>query len=178
VRELTILFSLALLFAAIFFCFERPDIWKRSSMTTDDVRFGSKADICSAKAYVRSYSKSGHVQRNSACLLCAKSGRDTISPEVISQGDCETFRPTCYRSKWLVMPAANKTMMITIKAVKITRALASIAVIACLLLFLPHEPLLHMGYSLRKFLSGVLSLSNGHVFDTVLPNCCVVCCCF
>jgi hypothetical protein len=42
--------------------------------------------------------------------------------------------------------------------------------IACLLLFLPHEPLLHMGYSLRKFLSGVLSLSNGHLFDTVLPT--------
>jgi hypothetical protein len=25
-----------------------------------------------------------------------------------------------------------------------------------------------MGYSFRKFLSGLLSLSNGHVFDTVL----------
>ena len=27
-----------------------------------------------------------------------------------------------------------------------------------------------MGYSLRKSLGGVLSLSNGHVFDTVLPK--------
>jgi hypothetical protein len=32
------------------------------------------------------------------------------------------------------------------------------------------RPLLHMGYSLRKFLSGVLSLSNGHAFDTVFPT--------
>jgi hypothetical protein len=39
-----------------------------------NVRFGSKADMCSAKVDVRSYPKSGHVQCNSRCPLCANSG--------------------------------------------------------------------------------------------------------
>ena len=43
-----------------------------------DVRFGSKADICSAKGHVRFTPKSGHVQRNSACPLCANSGHPII----------------------------------------------------------------------------------------------------
>jgi len=39
-----------------------------------DVRFGSKAHICSAKRHVRFTPESGHVQCNSPCLLWAKSG--------------------------------------------------------------------------------------------------------
>jgi hypothetical protein len=43
-------------------------------MLESNVRFGSKADMCSAQADVRSYPKSGHVQCNSVCPLCANSG--------------------------------------------------------------------------------------------------------
>jgi hypothetical protein len=39
-----------------------------------DVRFGSKADICSAKSHVRFTPESGHVQCNLGCPLWAKSG--------------------------------------------------------------------------------------------------------
>jgi hypothetical protein len=39
-----------------------------------DVRFGSKADICTAKNHVRFSPKSGHVRCTSLCLLWAKSG--------------------------------------------------------------------------------------------------------
>jgi hypothetical protein len=39
-----------------------------------DVRFGSKADMCIAKGHVRFTPKSGHVQCNWGCPLCAKSG--------------------------------------------------------------------------------------------------------
>ena len=39
-----------------------------------NIRFGSKADMRNAKRHVRCYSKSGHVQCNSVCLLCANSG--------------------------------------------------------------------------------------------------------
>jgi len=49
----------------------------RKFLHSRHVRFGSLADICSAKRHVRSYSKSGHVQRNSACPLCAN--RDIAS---------------------------------------------------------------------------------------------------
>ena len=38
-----------------------------------NVRFGSKADMCSAKGHVRSTPESGHVQCTSPCLLCANS---------------------------------------------------------------------------------------------------------
>ena len=41
---------------------------------TDDVRFGSKADMCSAKGHVRFTPESGHVRCNSGCPLCANSG--------------------------------------------------------------------------------------------------------
>ena len=44
-----------------------------------DVCFGSKADMCSAKGHVRSTPKSGHVQCNSECPLCAKSGHRSTS---------------------------------------------------------------------------------------------------
>src|SRR5262245_17530785 len=39
-----------------------------------DVRFGSKADICSAKRHVRFTPESGHLQCNSPCPPWAKSG--------------------------------------------------------------------------------------------------------
>src|SRR5262249_22764059 len=38
------------------------------------VRFGSKADICSAKGHVRFTPESGHVRCTSPCLLWANSG--------------------------------------------------------------------------------------------------------
>ena len=38
------------------------------------VRFGSKADICSAKRHVRFTPNSGHVRCNSVCPLSANSG--------------------------------------------------------------------------------------------------------
>ena len=39
-----------------------------------NVRFGSEADICSAKGHVRFTPESGHVQCTSSCPLCANSG--------------------------------------------------------------------------------------------------------
>ena len=39
-----------------------------------DVRFGSKADMCSAKRHVRFTPESGHVRCTSRCPLSAKSG--------------------------------------------------------------------------------------------------------
>src|SRR5262249_39000378 len=39
-----------------------------------NVRYGSKADICSAKRHVRSTPKSGHMHCTSACPLWANSG--------------------------------------------------------------------------------------------------------
>ena len=39
-----------------------------------NVRFGSKADMCSAQADVRFAPESGHVRRDSPCPLCASSG--------------------------------------------------------------------------------------------------------
>src|SRR5262245_58522073 len=39
-----------------------------------NVRFGSKADICTAIGHVRFTPESGHVQCTSACLLWANSG--------------------------------------------------------------------------------------------------------
>jgi hypothetical protein len=44
-----------------------------------DVRFGSKADICGAQVDVRFTPKSGHVQCNEECPLCAKSGHWTFT---------------------------------------------------------------------------------------------------
>ena len=59
--------------------FVRENSWRRThflrSRHKGHVRFGSKADICSAKRHVRSYSKSGHVRCNSVCPLCAMCGR-------------------------------------------------------------------------------------------------------
>ena len=43
-----------------------------------NVRFGSKADMCSAQADVRFIPESGHVQCNSGCPLCANSGHSSL----------------------------------------------------------------------------------------------------
>src|SRR5262245_12551068 len=45
------------------------------------VRFGPKADICSAKRDVRFTPESGHVRCNWGCLLWAKSGHRRTSSE-------------------------------------------------------------------------------------------------
>ena len=45
-----------------------------SNVIGPNVRFGSKADICSASTYVRFTPNSGHVRCNSVCPLCANSG--------------------------------------------------------------------------------------------------------
>ena len=48
----------------------KQSIWKGFAY----VRFGSKADICTARAHVRFTPESGHVRCNSLCPLWAKSG--------------------------------------------------------------------------------------------------------
>ena len=53
-----------------------------------DVRFGSKADICSAKRYVRFTPESGHLQRTSRCPLSANSGHS----------QCKNRCPLCANS--------------------------------------------------------------------------------
>ena len=50
---------------------ERGSSW---TQVQGDVRFGSKADICSAKRHVRFTPESGHLRCNKGCPLCAKSG--------------------------------------------------------------------------------------------------------
>ena len=50
-----------------------------------DVRFGSKADICSAKRHVRSTPDSGHVRCNLGCPLCANNGHQLCSDASISR---------------------------------------------------------------------------------------------
>jgi hypothetical protein len=52
-----------------------------------NVRFGSKADICSAKAHVRFTPNSGHVRCKEGCPLWAISG-----PLVIRHTDKEVMR--------------------------------------------------------------------------------------
>ena len=62
-------------------CLLQPKFWQLfhsigrvDAGNTTDVRFGSKADICSAKAHVRFTPKSGHVRCTSQCPLSANSG--------------------------------------------------------------------------------------------------------
>ena len=50
---------------------------------TSNVRFGSKADICSAKRNVRFTPESGHVQCNSACPLSANSGHRRLFDHLV-----------------------------------------------------------------------------------------------
>ena len=58
---------------------------KASRSCCTNVRFGSKADICSAKAHVRFTPESGHVQCNLVCPLSANSGRQTLLCCLISR---------------------------------------------------------------------------------------------
>src|SRR5262249_5281822 len=53
------------------------------------VRFGSKADICSAKWHVRFTPESGHVHRNEGCPLWAISGH-LLFAAPISLGNSQT----------------------------------------------------------------------------------------
>ena len=55
-------------------------------MTPADVRFGSLADICSAKRDVRFTPESGHSVRLAVCPLCANSGHRR--PERAPQKQC------------------------------------------------------------------------------------------
>ena len=62
-----------------------------------DVRFGSKADMCSAKRHVRFTPNSGHVQRNQRCPLCANSGHRTaysITSSARASSEGGTVRPS------------------------------------------------------------------------------------
>ena len=62
--------------------------WKKPNAKANNVRFGSKADICSAKRYVRFTPNSGHARCTSPCPLCANSGHSLSLAavcEVISQ---------------------------------------------------------------------------------------------
>src|SRR5262249_38140693 len=54
-------------------------LWKGTNRRGGYVRFGSKADICSAKRYVRFTPKSRHVRCSSRCPLWAKSGHRAAS---------------------------------------------------------------------------------------------------
>ena len=61
-----------------------------------DVRFGSKADMCSARGHVCFTPNSGHVQCNSACPLCANSGHSdiySITSSARASSDDGTVRP-------------------------------------------------------------------------------------
>ena len=48
-----------------------------------NVRFGSKADICSAIRHVRFTPKSGHVQCKEGCPLCANSGHCALFDHLV-----------------------------------------------------------------------------------------------
>ena len=66
---------------------------------TDDVRFGSKADICSARTHVRFAPESGHVQCKTPCPLCAKSRHRatySITSSAWASSACGTFRPRLF----------------------------------------------------------------------------------
>src|SRR5262245_13565712 len=67
-----------------------------------DVRFGSKADICTAMGHVRFTPESGHLRCKQECPLWANSGhRATYS----AQG----FAFISIRMPWIVFPEALKT---------------------------------------------------------------------
>ena len=54
---------------------KRWSAWAKTDAALQyDIRFGSKADMCTAKGHVRFTPKSGHVQRISRCPLRARSG--------------------------------------------------------------------------------------------------------
>ena len=51
------------------------------------VRFGSKADMCSAKRHVRFASKSGHVRCKEGCPLSANSGHRDLFDHLVGARD-------------------------------------------------------------------------------------------
>src|SRR5262245_36268550 len=61
------------------------DLYQTPTNRLVDVRFGSKADICSAPTRVRFTPESGQLQCTSACPLWARSGHQTRRP--VSQED-------------------------------------------------------------------------------------------
>src|SRR5262245_15166954 len=58
---------------------EARSIWLPLPSHDLHVRFGLKADICSAKRYVRFTPESGHVRRTRSCLLWANSGHGDVT---------------------------------------------------------------------------------------------------
>src|SRR5512143_1399063 len=84
------------------------------------VRFGSKADICSAPTHVRFTPDSGHVQRTSSCLLWANSGHRalhsiTLSARVSSCGG--TVRP----SALAVLRSAQVHVVLTVARISMNQ---------------------------------------------------------
>src|SRR5262245_53586365 len=85
---------------------EHSDRW----FCSINVRFGSKADICSAPAHVRFTPESGRVRRNQGCPLWAKSGllhrskRDlySITSSARDSSACGTVRPSALAVFWLM----------------------------------------------------------------------------
>ena len=64
-----------------------------------DVRFGSKADICSARRHVRFPSESGHVQCTRRCPVCANSGHCgtySITSSAATSNDGGIVRPSAF----------------------------------------------------------------------------------
>ena len=61
----------------------QSSIPKGAGHETANVRFGSKADICSAKRHVRFAPNSGRVQCTSGCPLCAKSGHCALFDHLV-----------------------------------------------------------------------------------------------
>ena len=63
-----------------------------------NVRFGSKADMCSALGDVRFTPESGHVHRNGPCPLGAKSGHRAYSITSSARfcTDCGTVMPSVF----------------------------------------------------------------------------------
>ena len=59
-----------------------------------NVRFGSKADMCSANSHVRFTPNSGHVQCTTSCPLCANSGHGGICRQRIFLLRCINVDPS------------------------------------------------------------------------------------
>ena len=71
---------------------------------TDDVRFGSKADIRTAIDHVRFSPESGQMRRTRSCLLWAKSRH---WPAIVRYGSGQMIGPSC-RRYWSLQRASAK----------------------------------------------------------------------
>ena len=67
-----------------------------------DVRFGSKADMCSANRHVRSAPNSGDLQRTNLCPLCARSGHSALH-SINSSARCWSWKGTSRPSAFAVL---------------------------------------------------------------------------